>query len=128
MASNHPRWQQYAIRSCFEQHGLVLLQDVISTTVLGSLVPRLEEDVLRQLLDENGRVTWTRDMKAPGHYGTLVPKCLSYMHPDIHANRWVEEVVESLLGGPGFFMVSAGGNCALPGSGTQWLHTDGSHI
>lgn len=69
-----------AIRSCFEQHGLVLLQDVISTTVLGSLVPRLEEDVLRQLLDENGRVTWTRDMKAPGHYGTLVPAHQSYSY------------------------------------------------
>ena len=46
----------------------------------------------------------------------------------MHANPVVEAVVEHLLGGPGFFMISAGGNCALPGSGTQWLHSDGSHM
>ena len=36
----------------------------------------------------------------------------------MHANPVVEAVVEHLLGGPGFFMISAGGNCALlkPGS------------
>ena len=37
------------IDACFLESGLVLLQDVIPTEVLGRLVPRLEEDVLRQV-------------------------------------------------------------------------------
>ena len=37
------------IDACFRESGLVLLQDVIPTEVLGRLVPRLEEDVLRQV-------------------------------------------------------------------------------
>ena len=36
------------IDACFRESGLVLLQDVIPTEILGRLVPRLEEDVLRQ--------------------------------------------------------------------------------
>eukprot|EP01052_Picozoa_sp_SAG31_P001456 SAG31_NODE_49_length_30599_cov_15.615016_16_plen_230_part_00 len=116
---------------CFD---FQVLNDVIPHCALDSLRPRLEEDVLRQLLSykEVGSsrlcCTWTADMKTPGHYGTLCPKHHPHLRPEIHANPTVESVVEHLLGGPGFFMISAGGNCALPGSGYQALHSDGSHI
>jgi hypothetical protein len=116
-----------AIEAEFLATGLVLLVDVIPKHKLAALVPRVEEDLLRQLIDPDGKVTWKDDMGTPGHYGTYCPKHLPWLTPEVHANRVVETVVEQLLGGPGFFMISAGGNAALPGSGTQWIHTDGSH-
>jgi hypothetical protein len=116
------------IEKRFREHGLVLLKEVIPRDILSSIRPRLEEDLLRQLIGEDGKVSWTAGMGTPGHYGTYIPKHKPWVHPDVHANRVVEAVVETLLGGPGFFMVSAGGNCALPGSGAQDLHSDGSHM
>lgn len=116
-----------AIEKEFQATGLVLLVDVIPKHLLAALVPRVEEDLLRQLISPQGEVTWEVDMPTPGHYGTYFPKHLPWFTPEVHANRVVETVVEQLLGGAGFFMISAGGNAALPGSGTQWIHTDGSH-
>ena len=122
-----------AIAAEFRLSGLVLLRDVIPTPLLAAVEPRLEEDLLRQLLQPDEQaggwgVTWPADGPAPGHYGTYLPKHLPFFAPEIHANTVVEAVVEELLAGPGFYMVSAGGNCALPGSGTQYIHSDGSHI
>ena len=38
----------------------------------------------------------------------------------------IEACISYILG-PGARLVSAGGNCALPGCGTQYLHMDGGH-
>jgi hypothetical protein len=116
-----------AMEQEFLESGLVLLVDVIPPPLLDALVPRVEEDLLRQLFSAEGEVTWSADMGTPGHYGTYCPKHLPWLTPEVHANRVVEGVVEHLLGGAEFFMISAGGNAALPGSGTQWIHSDGSH-
>eukprot|EP01046_Picozoa_sp_COSAG06_P010515 COSAG06_NODE_575_length_14056_cov_25.763345_10_plen_500_part_00 len=125
-----------ALAEAFRTSGLVLLRDVIPADTLAAVEPRLDEDLLRQLLrpttERAGRrgweVTWSADSPTPGHFGTYLPKHLPWFSPEVHANVVVEAVVEELLGGPGFFMVSAGGNCALPGSGTQLIHSDGSHL
>src|SRR5579871_1507190 len=103
--------------------GYVVLENVVSPAHL---------DVLREKMDEDSRKLiaakkWGGAGRLPGHLQQGPPPFAPYVFPDIVANPFVIQVTRALLG-EGVYNSFYNGNTNCPGSGTQPLHRDGSHL
>jgi ectoine hydroxylase-related dioxygenase (phytanoyl-CoA dioxygenase family) len=101
-------------------------------TVLENVVSHAHLDVLRERMDEDSQKLiaaqkWGGAGRLPGHLQQGPPPFAPYVFPDIVANPFVIQVTRELLG-EGLYNSFYNGNTNCPGSGTQPLHGDGSHL
>ena len=103
--------------------GYVILENVVSHDHL---------DILRERMDADSQILinkekWGGAGKLIGHLQQGPPPFAPYIFRDIVANPHVVQVTRALLG-PGVYNNFYNGNTNSPGSTTQPLHRDGSHL
>ena len=103
--------------------GYVVLENVVSHTHL---------DILRERMDADSQILinaekWGGAGRLVGHLQQGPPPYAPYMFRDVVANPYVVQVTKELLG-PGLYNNFYNGNTNCPGSITQPLHRDGSHL
>jgi len=103
--------------------GYVVLENVVSHEHL---------DILRERMDADSQILinaekWGGAGRLVGHLQQGPPPYAPYMFRDVVANPYVVQVTKELLG-PGLYNNFYNGNTNCPGSITQPLHRDGSHL
>jgi hypothetical protein len=100
-----------------------VLEDVIPTTVLASLAPVALAEAAAMVAHGAWDIRGVGQM-GQGHLQQGLPRSGAFVHSDVVANPIIEQVAHAILRDVavlGFY----GGNCSMPGSGTQPLHSDG---
>ena len=100
--------------------------------VLENVVNHEHLDILRERMDADSRILikeekWGGAGRLVGHLQQGPPPYAPYIFKDIVANPYVVQVTKALLG-PGVYNNFYNGNTNSPGSTTQPLHRDGSHL
>ncbi len=103
--------------------GYIILENVVNHEHLDVLRERMDAD--SQILIEAEK--WGGAGRLAGHLQQGPPPCAPYIFTDIVANPYVVQVTQELLG-PGLYNNFYNGNTNCPGSITQPLHRDGSHL
>ena len=103
--------------------GYVILENVVSHEHL---------DILRKRMDADSQILinaekWGGAGRLKGHLQQGPPLFAPYIFRDIVANPYVIQVTKELLG-PGLYNNFYNGNTNCPGSRTQPLHRDSSHL
>ena len=103
--------------------GYVVLENVVSHEHL---------DILRERMDADSQILinaekWGGAGRLVGHLQQGPPPYAPYMFRDVVANPYVVQVTKELLGA-GLYNNFYNGNTNCPGSITQPLHRDGSHL
>lgn len=103
--------------------GYVVLENVVNHDHL---------DILRERMDADSQILinkekWGGAGRLIGHLQQGPPPYAPYIFRDIVANPYVVQVTKSLLGA-GLYNNFYNGNTNCPGSTTQPLHRDGSHL
>ena len=103
--------------------GYVILENVVNHEHL---------DILRERMDADSEILinaekWGGAGRLVGHLQQGPPPYAPYIFRDIVANPYVVQVTQELLG-PGVYNNFYNGNTNSPGSITQPLHRDGSHL
>ncbi len=100
--------------------------------VLENIIDHAHLDILRERMDADSAILinaekWGGAGRLKGHLQQGPPPFAPYIFSDIVANRYVVQVTKALLG-PGVYNSFYNGNTNCPGSTTQPLHRDGSHL
>lgn len=103
--------------------GYVILANVVDHSVLDTIHERMESDSHVLIAAEK----WGGAGHIKGHLQQGAPPFAPFVHRDIVANPFAVQVTHAILG-DGLYNRFYNGNCNCPGSGTQPLHADGTHL